>query len=65
MLIFSRLYFVYKRRTTTEKDAEYYIHFTMSFTPSIVILFFLLVASSIEAGSTEGRDVVVHEGKFT
>jgi hypothetical protein len=37
----------------------------MAFTPSIAILFFLVIASSIVAGLEQRGDVVVHEGVFT
>jgi hypothetical protein len=39
----------------------------MAFNPSIAILFFILVASSIEAGSKQRRDAgaIVHDGKST
>ena len=47
----------------TETDTEYYIHLTMAFAPSIAILFFILVASSIEAASNQ--TAVVHDGKST
>jgi hypothetical protein len=42
---------------------RYYIHFIMAFTPSIAIVFFIIVVSSIEAGPKQRRDLVVHEGK--
>ncbi|CAF0913669.1 unnamed protein product [Rotaria sordida] len=35
----------------------------MGFTPSIAILFLLIIASSIATGSAQDGDVVVHEGK--
>jgi hypothetical protein len=66
MTVFPYVYFVYKYISKTENDTEYYIHFTMAFNPSIAILFFILVVSSIEAGSKQRRDAaIVHDGKST
>jgi hypothetical protein len=67
MTVLPYVYFVYKYISKTENDTEYYIHFTMAFNPSIAILFFILVASSIEAGSKQRRDAgaIVHDGKST
>ncbi len=65
MSIFPSIYRVYNHRTKTETDTEYYIHLKMAFTPSIAILFLLVVASSIAAGSNQSSSVVVHEGLST
>ncbi|CAF1521128.1 unnamed protein product [Rotaria sp. Silwood1] len=35
----------------------------MTWTPSLAILFLLLVACSIEAGSKQRREVLVHDGQ--
>ncbi len=50
----------------TEIDIEYSIifSFTMAFTPSIAILFLLIVVGSIATEFEQNPDVIVHEGMF-
>ena len=52
MTIFSSIFFVYKHFTKSEIDSEYYhIYFIMALTPSIAILFLLVIASAIATTS--------------